>query len=167
MEVEESNIYSVFDLLYKQYEKERLDYFKKHKKISDYDSENIMYHLLNKVLEDYKDLTFTFRYPINILIKDKTLLTEEERKYASHHNTHIDFLIYNKISKVPLLTVEVDGYKYHKGDNKQKERDILKNNILSKYNIPLIRLTTNSSREESIIRSKYIYFIMFTISLTM
>ena len=30
-----------------------------------------------------------------------------------HHNTHIDFLIYNKISKIPLLVVEVDGYKYH------------------------------------------------------
>lgn len=113
-----------------------------------------MYHLLNKILEDYKDLTFTFRHPVNILIKDKTLLTEEERKYASHHNTHIDFLIYNKISKIPLLAVEVDGYKYHKEDNKQKERDILKNNILSKYNIPLIRLTTNGSREERIIRSK-------------
>lgn len=154
MEVEENNIYSVFDLLYKQYEKERLDYFKKHKKISNYDSENIMYHLLNKVLEDYKDLTFTFRYPVNILIKDETLLKEEERKYASHHNTHIDFLIYNKISKIPLLAVEADGYKYHKEDNKQKERNILKNNILSKYNIPLIRLTTNGSREESIIRSK-------------
>ena len=50
--------------------------------------------------------------------------------------------------------IEVDGYKYHKEDNKQKERDILKNNILSKYNIPLIRLTTNDSREESVIRSK-------------
>ena len=76
------------------------------------------------------------------------------RKYTSHHNTHIDFLIYNKISKIPLLAVEVDKYKYHKEDNKQKERDILKNNILSKYNIPLIRLTTNGSREERIIRSK-------------
>lgn len=31
---------------------------------------------------------------------------------------------------------------------------MLKNNILSKYNIPLIRLTTNGSREESIIRGK-------------
>ncbi len=113
-----------------------------------------MYHLLNKVLEDYKDLTFTFRYPVNILIKDKTLLTEEERKYVSHHNTHIDFLIYNKISKIPLLAVEVDGYKYHKEDNKQKERDILKNNILSKYNISLIRLTTNGSREKDIIINK-------------
>ena len=50
--------------------------------------------------------------------------------------------------------IEVDEYKYQKKDNKQKERDILKNNILSKYNIPLIRLTTNGSREESIIRSK-------------
>ena len=154
MEVEESNIYSVFDILYKQYEKERLDYFKKHKKISNYDTENIMYHLLNKVLEDYKDLTFTFRYPLNILIKDKTLLNEKERKYASHHNTHVDFLIYNEISKISLLVIEVDGYKYHKENNKQKERDILKNNILSKYNIPLIRLTTNGSREERIIRSK-------------
>ena len=42
----------------------------------------------------------------------------------------------------------------NKEDNRQKERDILKNNILSKYNIPLIRLTTNDSREENIIRSK-------------
>ncbi len=113
-----------------------------------------MYRLLNKVLEDYKDLTFTFRYPINILIKDKTLLTEEERKYAYHHNTYVDFLIYNKISKIPLLAIEVDRYKYHKEDNKQKERDILKNNILSKYNIPLIRLTTNGSREKDIIINK-------------
>ena len=38
--------------------------------------------------------------------------------------------------------------------NTKKERDVLKNKILSKYNIPLIRLTTNGSREESIIRSK-------------
>ena len=59
----------------------------------------------------------------------------------------------NKITSLPEI-VEVDGYKYHKKDNKQKERDILKNNVLSKYNIPLIRLTTNASREENIIRSK-------------
>jgi hypothetical protein len=69
--------------------------------------------------------------------------------------------------------VEVEGYKYHKEDNKQKERDILKNNILSKYNILLIRLTTNGSREENIIRSKldeivnnniniYIYLYFFS-----
>ena len=32
--------------------------------------------------------------------------------------------MYNKISKIPLLVVEVDRYKYHKEDNKQKERYI-------------------------------------------
>lgn len=45
-------------------------------------------------------------------------------------------------------------YFINKEDNKQKGRDILENNILSKYNIPLIRSTTNGSREENIIRSK-------------
>ena len=74
--------------------------------------------------------------------------------YASHNNTHVDFLIYNKISKIPLLVIAVDGYKYHKKRSKQKERDILKDNILSKYNIPLIRLTTNGSREKDIIINK-------------
>ena len=63
----------------------------------------------------------------------------------------LNILVKNKIL---LLVVEVDGYKYHREGNKQKERDILKNNILSKYNIPLIRLTINGSREESVIRSK-------------
>lgn len=63
-------------------------------------------------------------------------------------------LIYNKISKIPLLVIEVDGYKYHKKGSKQKERDILKDSILSKYNISLIRLTTNGSREKDIIINK-------------
>ena len=133
---------------------ERLEYFTKHNRISSYDSENIIYNLLKEILNNYKDLTFAFRYPLNILIKDKTLLNDKESKYASHHNTHVDFLIYNKISKIPLLVIEVDGYKYHKKGSKQKERDILKNNILSKYNIPLIRLTTNGSREKDIIINK-------------
>ena len=109
----------------------------------------------NKVAKrNYKDEEFDKEVELFGLSEEDKIIAKEERKYASHHNTHIDFLIYNKISKIPLLVVEVDGYKYHKKDNKQKERDILKNNILSKYNIPLIRLTTNGSREERIIRNK-------------
>lgn len=42
----------------------------------------------------------------------------------------------------------------YKKATKKYQRYILNNNILSKYNIPLFRLTTNGSREESIIRSK-------------
>ncbi len=81
-------------------------------------------------------------------------MTDEEIRYASNNNTHIDFLIYNEISKKPVLAIEVDGYKYHKESTQQYERDKLKRNILFKYNIPLLRLKTNKSGEESSIKHK-------------
>lgn len=68
------------------------------------------------------------------------MLTAEELKYISHYNTHVDFVIFNKNTKKTILVVEVDGYKFHKFGTKQYERDQMKNTILEKYNIPLIRL---------------------------
>lgn len=154
MEIEESKINSVFDLLYKQYEEDRIEYFKKHNRISRFDSENIIYNLLNEILKEYEHLNFIFMQPMNTIIKDKSMLTEEEKKYASHHNTHLDFLIYNTISKKPILAIEVDGYKYHKEGTKQHNRDILKARILRKYGIPLLRLKTNQSKEKERIKNK-------------
>lgn len=154
MEILNSKIYSSFDLLYKQYEKERLEFFKKHKKISKFDSENIIYYLIEKILKDYDNLQFHFYQPLNDLIKDKTLLTEEEKKYVSHPNTHLDFYIFKKIGEKPILAIEVDGYHNHKKGTRQYERDMLKNSALEKYNIPLIRLKTNGSCEEEKIRNK-------------
>ena len=154
MEIEESKINSVFDLLYKQYEEDRIEYFKKHNRISRFDSENIVYNLLNGILKEYEHLNFIFMQPMNTIIKDKSMLTEEEKKYASHHNTHLDFLIYNTISKKPILAIEVDGYKYHKEGTKQHNRDILKGRILRKYGIPLLRLKTNQSKEKERIKNK-------------
>lgn len=154
MEIEESKINSVFDLLYKQYEEDRIEYFKKHNRISRFDSENIIYNLLNEILKEYEHLNFIFMQPMNTIIKDKSMLTEEEKKYASHHNTHLDFLIYNTISKKPILAIEVDGYKYHKEGTKQHNRDILKGRILRKYGISLLRLKTNQSKEKERIKNK-------------
>lgn len=154
MEIEESKINSVFDLLYKQYEPERIEYFKKHNKVSNFDSENIMNNLLEEIIKNYESIDFIFMQPMNTLIKDKSLLTEEEKRYSSHHNTHIDFLIYNTISKKPVLAIEVDGYKYHKDGTKQHSRDILKGRILRKYGIPLLRLKTNQSNEKERIERK-------------
>lgn len=154
MEIINSKIYSSFDLLYKQYEKERLVFFKKHKRILEYDSENIIYYLIEKILKDYDNLQFHFHQSLNDLIIDKSLLNEEERKYASHHNTHLDFYVFKKIGDKPVLAIEVDGYDNHKKGTKQYERDQLKNSILDKYNIPWIRLKTNGSKEEERIRNK-------------
>lgn len=153
MEISNSKICSSFDLLYKQYELERLEYFKRHKKILKYDSENIIYYLIEKILKDYDNLEFHFYQPLNDLIIDKSLLNEDEKKYASHHNTHIDFYIFKKIGNKPILAIEVDGYNNHKKGTKQYERDKLKNSILDKYNIPWIRLKTNESEEEERIRN--------------
>lgn len=154
MEIINSKIYSSFDILYKQYELERIAFFRKHKRILKYDSENIIYYLIKEILKDYDNLGFHFYQSLNDLIIDKSLLTEEERKYISHHNTHLDFYIFKKIGDKPVLAIEVDGYNHHKKGTKQYERDKLKNSILDKYDIPWLRLKTNESQEEKRIRQK-------------
>jgi Protein of unknown function (DUF2726). len=75
-------------------------------------------------------------------------LSEEEKSYALKSWTHIDFLIYNKITKEPFLSIEVDGHKYHKKGTQQAERDMLKNHVLKICNIPLLRLSTTGSGEK-------------------
>ncbi|EHC03278.1 AAA domain-containing protein [Streptococcus suis] len=150
-EVRESPIYSIFDYLYKQYEQEKEEYFRKRKRISRYDSENLMYHRIREVFmsdEKYNSLDVIHDYKLHNLVKDFTRLTEVEAKYARHGNTHLDFLIINRLTKAPVLAVEVDGYAFHKGNSKQFERDIMKDNILKKYDLPLIRFKTNESQEK-------------------
>ena len=148
-EVTDSKVYSVFDYLYKQYTKERIAYLQKHRKISQYDSENLIYALIENVLAEDKcdSLDVVCHFPMNMLIKNPDLLNERECQYAMHPATHIDFMIYNRISKKPILAVEVDGYEYHKKDTEQAPRDLMKGHILDLYGIPLLRFKTNGSRE--------------------
>ena len=149
-EVTDSRIYSIFDYLYKQYTEERKAYLQKHKKISEYDSENLMYSLIDDILADnkYSCLDVVCHFPLNMLIKNPELLNEQECQYAMNPATHLDFLIYNRISKKPVLAIEVDGYEYHKEDTVQASRDLLKNHILEVYEIPLLRFKTNGSGEK-------------------
>lgn len=149
-EVTESKIYSVFDSLYKQYREERNTYLKKHKRISEYDSENLMFALIEDILsrEDYCSLQVVCHFQMNKLIKNMELLNEEEIQYVRNPATHVDFLLYNRISKKPVLAIEVDGYNYHKEGTVQASRDQLKNHILELYKLPLIRFRTNGSEEK-------------------
>lgn len=153
-EVTDSKIYLIFDYLYKQYREERTAYLKKHKKISEYDSENLMFSLIDEIISDdkYSSLDVVCHVPLNMLIKNSELISklenEQERQYAMNPATHLDFLIYNRISKKPVLAIEVDGYKYHKKGGIQAARDLLKNHILEVYEIPLLRFKTNGSGEK-------------------
>lgn len=148
--VTESKIYSVFDYLYKQYTEERKRYLQKHKKVSVYDSENLMYALIEEIITDdrYVSLDVVCHFPLNMLIKNPVLLNEQECRYAMNPAAHVDFLIYNRIGKKPVLAIEVDGYEYHKKAAIQAARDQMKNSILERYQIPLLRFWTNGSGEK-------------------
>lgn len=154
--VSNSKIYSVFDYLYSQYTTERLLYLKNHNKISEYDSENLMYSLIIDTIESMQkpEIGVICHQPLNMIIRDICLLNEKEYKYAMNRATHIDFLLYNRISQKIILAIEVDGYYYHKVGTEQFERDKLKNSILDKYNIPYIRFFTNGSREKDKLTAK-------------
>lgn len=155
LDIIDSEIYSVFDYLYGQYTAERMEFLKRHKKVSQYDSENLMYAMLQEMLKDYTELPLGVisHQPLNMLIRDPKHLNDEECRYAMNTATHVDFLIYHKITKKPLFAIEVDGFHFHKEGTKQKKRDQMKDRILELYGIPLLRFaTTGSGEREAIAR---------------
>lgn len=95
----------------------------------------------------YASLSVICHQRLRLLLRNYDKLTNEEYRYATHPNTHVDFLIYNCITKIPLLAIEVDGFNYHKENTRQAERDRMKDTIFMKYGIPLLRLSTNGSEE--------------------
>lgn len=75
--------------------------------------------------------------------------------YLKQHinNSRIDFLLYNKIDKTPVLAIEVDGVSFHH-NVLQKQRDDKKNHILEMIGLPLLRLSTDGHNEEAKIVEK-------------
>ena len=153
-EIIQSQIYSVFDLLYRSYSNQLLEFIKTSKRVSEYESENLMNELIEKVLSstEFQHLDRVIHQPLRMLIRDTSKLNDDEYQYAMNVLTHTDFVIFNKVDKMPVLVVEVDGYAYHGDNPKQLKRDKMKDEILGKYDIPILRLGTNESGEESRLR---------------
>lgn len=155
--VSTSKIHSIFDYLYEQYTDARISYLKKHQKISEYDSENLTFALLETILKEntgMSHLKIICHLPLYMLIQNYSLLNEEESRYAANIKTHVDFMIYNRVSKHPILAVETDGYTFHKSGTIQSMRDSKKDRILQLYEIPLVRLSTIGSNEKKIVEDK-------------
>lgn len=149
--VTESKINSIFDYLYSHYTTERIAFLAGHRNISEYDSENLTFSLIENILSEYPEfshLGVLCHTPIKSIIRDWTLLNDEERKYISHNATHLDFLVINHVTKKPVLAIETDGYSFHNKDTDQHRRDEMKNHILEVYGLPLIRLSTTGSGEK-------------------
>lgn len=158
--VVESKVSSIFDYLYEHYTKERLEYLERHPKVSEYDSENLLYPLILKVLEEggYAYLKVVLHYPLRSIFRHKEqMLEQREYEYASHAKTHVDFLLFNRVSKLPVMGIEVNGYSFHREGTEQSLRDELKESVFRKYDLPLLVLSTTGSGEEQKIKQTLVH----------
>ncbi len=148
-----SEISSIFDLLYEEYTQELLNFYKNHRRVSEYDSENLTYWAIHETMEErgFRHLGILMHYPLRHLVTTGSNLTHEQRMYASRSWTHIDFLVYDTVTHKAKLAIEVDGTQFHKSSSDQGRRDVLKDSILSVIGLPLLRLSTAGSQEKEII----------------
>lgn len=149
-EIINSDVRSIFDYLYKGYEEKLKALLSEKNKKSVFESENLMYYLISEVLSQsqFSKYDVLLHFPLRNLISGFSKLSEKEQEYTQHYHTHLDFLIYNKFGKTPVLAIEVDGYEYHKKETLQHRRDQIKDGILKKYNIPMLRFSTTGSGEK-------------------
>ena len=151
---DESEISSIYDLLYEDYTQDLLNFYKTHKRVSEYDSENLTYWAIQDIIKEqgFAHLGILMHYPLRHLVTSASNLTPEQRTYASRPWTHIDFLIYDTVSHKAKMAIEVDGTQYHKAGSNQWLRDRIKNSILASIGLPLLRLSTAGSQEKEKIR---------------
>lgn len=149
--ITKSKLASIFDYLYSQYTKQRIAFLKANPHISEYASENLTYAMLNEVIASdsrFNVLEVLCHVPLRQVVKDTSLMNKYELRYATNYSTHLDFLIINKVTKLPILAIETDGYTYHNDQTVQHERDLMKDHIMSNYGLPLLRLSTKGSGEK-------------------
>ena len=145
------SICSVFDLLYKEYNKAFTAFLASNKGINGSAAEIIVYKLLNeRILSNnaqFSSVDMAREYRLGDLIRDFSPFSEDEVQFIKS-SSRIDFILYNKIDKTPILAIEVDGVSFH--DNElQQERDKKKNHILETIGLPLLRLSTDGHDEEA------------------
>lgn len=142
-----SKVYSVFDMLYKDYSAQRAQYLQKHRRVSEFDSENLVYAVIEEILavDEFSEVGCVVHSALATLVKDFSVFTEREAQFAANPLTHIDFLFYHKMNRAPILALEIDGTSFHASGSIQEVRDLVKNSVLEKCGIPLLRIRTDES----------------------
>lgn len=147
-------VVSAFDLLYKEYDEslERL-YARLRPGDSRYRSEQIVAQLLRDALADAsrQALTFHAQVPLDqVASTTNPALTQQELTFM-RNRASCDFVVYFKVGKTPVGVIEVDGG-FH-DMQEQAARDALKNSILEKSDLRILRLRTVDSHIEEKIGS--------------
>ena len=145
----QSSVSSIFDMLYRDYSQELLNFYRTHRRVSKYDSENLAYWTIRNTIKELNlaHLDILLHYPLRHLVGVTSNMTQEQRRYASCPWTHLDFLIYDIVTHKAKLAIEVDGTQFHRAGSVQGQRDTLKDSILTSIGLPLLRLSTAGSQE--------------------
>jgi hypothetical protein len=156
--VTESKVNSIFDFFFTKQNDEKFKFLRESNRISEFDSENAMNALLLKIVSEpkYSKFNFVFEMPLKQVV-NKTYMQELPKPLAEYANrswSHVDFVVYNRVTKEILFGIEVDGYNYHKKGSVQAERDAKKDKIFELIELPLLRFNTRNSNEERDIKEK-------------
>lgn len=152
--VNRAPVISAFDLLYQEYDQSlaRIN-ARLRPEDSQYKSEQIVAHLLREALSDtrYHGLRFRGQILLSQVVSSAALeLAPREQEFLAN-GASCDFVLYFRVGKRPFGVIEVDGGSHDRPE--QAERDALKDNILRKSELPILRLRTHESRiEEKIAR---------------
>lgn len=147
---EDSRVYAVFDLLHSRYEQERQTYCIDRRALKD---QKILYRIRDLIIQvlrrqRFRGLSKTMHYSLSQIVHDTSRLNPVEIDYALHSWNQVDFVIYREVDKTPLLCIEVDTHGYRAGNSRHPADGSLKDSILLKCNVPLIRFEANGRDEE-------------------
>ncbi len=139
-------VVSAFDLLYREYDQSlvRLN-ARLRPEDSRYKSEQIAAQLLREVLStpECHALMVHGQIKLNqVAAPNNPDLTDRERIFMARASC--DFVIYFRVGKIPVGVIEVDGGSHNLPD--QAARDVLKDSILAKSGILVLRVRTVESR---------------------
>lgn len=106
-------------------------------------AEALFRELLISTLKDekYRGLAVLREYPLRLLPRRDKGFSKAEKRFMLN-NSRLDFLVYDEVSMQPVAAIEVDGQTHN--TDQQKRRDHLKDSILEKLNLPLMRFATRS-----------------------
>lgn len=76
-----------------------------------------MWQLLDDIISEdkYNCFEFTMQVLLRNLLKNDDKLTPEEVRYVNH-NASVDFVVYYKLNRKPVLIIEVDDFAFHENN---------------------------------------------------
>jgi DNA polymerase III delta prime subunit len=151
----DSSIVSVFDLLYTSYSARLRPLAARLRGELAQRSEDIVWTVLHDFLgqEPYDGLKAVPQVLLRNLVPNIAGLSPRHRGFVLRASS-VDIVVYNRLTRAPLLAIEVDGFAFHDAVPVQQSRDGLKDEILAGIGLPLLRLPTIGSGEPEQIKRK-------------